>query len=109
VGTKQKIIQLRRSDRKVAISTSGQNAARSPKRASNLRQNQKAGTDATPPLTNCQTELNQELKKLEASIEGAMRGDWARPPHGIQRHRAHPAQASISQKCPSTRKSRNNS
>jgi hypothetical protein len=37
---------------------------------------QKAGTDATPLLTNCQTELNQELKKLEASIEGAMRGDW---------------------------------
>jgi hypothetical protein len=37
---------------------------------------QKAATDATPLLTNCQTELNQELKKLEASIEGAMRGDW---------------------------------
>jgi hypothetical protein len=37
---------------------------------------QKAGTDATPLLTNCQTELKQELKKLEASIEGAMRGDW---------------------------------
>jgi hypothetical protein len=36
---------------------------------------QKAGTDATPPLTNRQTELNQELKKL-GSIEGAMRGDW---------------------------------
>ena len=36
---------------------------------------QKVGTDATPLLTNCQTELNQELKRLEASIEGAMRGD----------------------------------
>jgi len=32
--------------------------------------------DTTPPLTSRQTELNQELKKLEASIEGAMRGDW---------------------------------
>ncbi len=36
----------------------------------------KATTDNTPPLTNRQTELNQELKNLEACIEGAMRGDW---------------------------------
>jgi hypothetical protein len=36
----------------------------------------KTTTDNTPPLTNRQTELNQELKKIEASIEGAMRGDW---------------------------------
>jgi hypothetical protein len=36
----------------------------------------KATSDNTPPLTNRQTELNQELKKLEACIEGAMRGDW---------------------------------
>jgi len=36
----------------------------------------KAMSDNTPPLTNRQTDLNQELKKLEASIEGAMRGDW---------------------------------
>jgi hypothetical protein len=36
----------------------------------------KATCDKTPPLTNRQTELNQELKKLEACIEGAMRGDW---------------------------------
>ncbi|MGA9963977.1 MAG: hypothetical protein WBQ10_02135 [Terriglobales bacterium] len=37
---------------------------------------EKATTDNTPPLTNRQTELNQGLKNLEASIEGAMRGDW---------------------------------
>ena len=36
----------------------------------------KATSDNTPPLTSRQTELNQELKKLEACIEGAMRGDW---------------------------------
>ena len=29
-----------------------------------------------PPLTNRQTELNHEIKKLEASIDGAMRGHW---------------------------------
>jgi hypothetical protein len=46
----------------------GKNSLPSPK--------EKARTDATPPLTNRQTELDQELKKLEASIEGAMRGDW---------------------------------
>jgi hypothetical protein len=36
----------------------------------------KATSDNTPPLTNRQSELNQELKKLEACIEGAMRGNW---------------------------------
>ncbi|MGA9965781.1 MAG: hypothetical protein WBQ10_11315 [Terriglobales bacterium] len=37
---------------------------------------EKAHTDTAPPLTNRQSELNQELKKLEACIEGAMRGNW---------------------------------
>src|SRR5580692_7888876 len=40
------------------------------------RNRKNATCDKTPPLTNRQTERNQELKKLEACIEGAMRGDW---------------------------------
>ena len=33
-------------------------------------------TDTTPPLTNRQTEHWEEIKKIEASIEGAMHGNW---------------------------------
>jgi hypothetical protein len=32
--------------------------------------------DTIPPLTNRQSERREEIKKLEASIEGAMRGNW---------------------------------
>jgi hypothetical protein len=32
--------------------------------------------DTTPPLTTRQSERCEEVKKLEASIEGAMRGNW---------------------------------
>jgi hypothetical protein len=46
----------------------GNNSQPSPK--------EKAHTDATPPLTTRQTSQNHEIKKLEASIEGAMRGNW---------------------------------
>jgi hypothetical protein len=37
---------------------------------------EKPRTDATPPLTTRQSESWHEIKKLEASIEGAMRGNW---------------------------------
>lgn len=37
---------------------------------------EKASPDTTPPLTNRQSEHWEEIKKLEASIEGAMRGNW---------------------------------
>ena len=32
--------------------------------------------DTTPPLTTRQSERCEEVKELEASIEGAMRGNW---------------------------------
>jgi hypothetical protein len=35
-----------------------------------------AASEKIPPLTNRQTERNYEIKNLEASIEGAMHGDW---------------------------------
>jgi hypothetical protein len=47
-------------------SAPGKNSLPSPK--------QKA--DTTPPLTNRQSERWEEIKKLEASIEGALHGDW---------------------------------
>lgn len=34
------------------------------------------GDDAIPPLTNRHSEHRDEIQKLEASIEGAMQGDW---------------------------------
>jgi hypothetical protein len=37
---------------------------------------EKPRTDATPSLTTRQSESWHEIKKLEASIEGAMRGNW---------------------------------
>jgi hypothetical protein len=37
---------------------------------------QKAWGQNIPPLTTRQTDRCNEIKKLEASIEGAMRGDW---------------------------------
>ena len=36
----------------------------------------KSRTDNTPPLTKHQSESWQEIKKLEACIDGALRGDW---------------------------------
>jgi hypothetical protein len=40
------------------------------------RNHQKAWGEDIPPLTNRQLDHWNEIKKLEASIEGAMRGDW---------------------------------
>jgi len=40
------------------------------------RAREKTGRENTPPLTTRQTNHNHEIKKLEASIEGAMRGNW---------------------------------
>ena len=37
---------------------------------------QKETADTTPPLTTRQSQQWQEMKKLEACIEGAMRGNW---------------------------------
>jgi hypothetical protein len=48
---------------------------------------EKAHTDATPPLTNRQTELNQELKKLESLHRRRHARQLARPPHRLQRNR----------------------
>jgi hypothetical protein len=41
-----------------------------------LRTREKARAENVPPLTTRQTNHNHEIKKLEASIEGAMRGNW---------------------------------
>jgi hypothetical protein len=40
------------------------------------RNRKPASSEKIPPLTNRQTEHNHEIKNLEASIEGAMHGDW---------------------------------
>jgi len=40
------------------------------------RAREKTGDENIPPLTTRQTNQNHEIKKLEASIEGAMRGNW---------------------------------
>lgn len=37
---------------------------------------EKPGDDIIPPLTTEQSKRRQEIEKLEASIEGAMRGNW---------------------------------
>ena len=40
------------------------------------RNREDPATDNTPPLTNRQSESWHDVKKLEACIEGAMRGNW---------------------------------
>jgi len=40
------------------------------------RSREKTGRENIPPLTTRQTNHNHEIKKLEASIEGALHGDW---------------------------------
>jgi hypothetical protein len=40
------------------------------------RNREAAGTDHTPPLTTRKSQRWNEIKKLEASVEHAMRGDW---------------------------------
>jgi hypothetical protein len=67
----------------------------------------KTTTDNTPPLTSRQTELNQELKNLEACIEGAMRGDWRDLRTVFNTIGLTPPKPPTSQKSPPTRKSRN--
>jgi hypothetical protein len=67
----------------------------------------KTTTDDTPPLTSRQTELNQELKNLEACIEGAMRGDWRDLRTVFNTIGLTPPKPPTSQKSPPTRKSRN--
>ena len=37
---------------------------------------EKPGDDSIPPLTTEQSKRREEIEKLEASIEGAMRGNW---------------------------------
>jgi hypothetical protein len=69
----------------------------------------KATSDNTPPLTNRQTELNQELKKLEACIEGAMRGDWRDLPTVFNAIGLTPRKPPTSQKPAPHKKARNNS
>jgi len=70
---------------------------------------EEAISDKTPPLTNRQTELNQELKKLEASIEGAMRGDWRDLRTVFNAIGLTPRKPPTSQKPAPTKKARNNS
>jgi len=68
----------------------------------------KTTADNTPPLTNRQTELNQELKKLEACIEGAMRGDWRDLRTVFNAIGLTPRKPPSSQKPAPTKKARNN-
>jgi hypothetical protein len=81
-------------------SAAGQNSLSSPK--------EKPYADNTPPLTNRQTELNQELKKLEACIEGAMRGDWRDLRTVFNAIGLTPRKPPSSQKPAPTKKARNN-